>query len=292
MNKHAYLIMAHNEPVLLLYLLKCLDDERNDIFLHFDKSFKEISPETIEVNIKHASYEIIESEEVEWGSYSQINVTYKLLKTAFKHNNYSYYHFISGVDLPLKTQNELHYFFEENYGQEFMSYGKVNEWVIARRYQHFYYPKLIRIFNRTQVRYINYLLGIIQRILFIKKKLPNNFEFHMGGNWFSITNHLVKILIEKENFVNALFRNGFLVDEIAFNSVLMNSDRRIKVSEMQNLRYVDWKRGNPYVWTINEYEELISKNIFFARKFSLNKDKEIIEKICKEIHNIKESPII
>ena len=33
MNKHAYLIMAHGEPDVLLQLL---DDERNDVFLHID----------------------------------------------------------------------------------------------------------------------------------------------------------------------------------------------------------------------------------------------------------------
>lgn len=36
MKKHAYLIMAHNEWNLLNKLIKCIDDERNDIFLHID----------------------------------------------------------------------------------------------------------------------------------------------------------------------------------------------------------------------------------------------------------------
>lgn len=35
--KHAYLIMAHNNPGVLKVLLEMIDDERNDIFLHVDK---------------------------------------------------------------------------------------------------------------------------------------------------------------------------------------------------------------------------------------------------------------
>lgn len=35
-NKHAYLIMAHNEPEVLSTLIRLLDDPRNDIFLHID----------------------------------------------------------------------------------------------------------------------------------------------------------------------------------------------------------------------------------------------------------------
>lgn len=37
MNKHAYLIIAHNEPYLLETLVNLIDDERNDIFIAVDK---------------------------------------------------------------------------------------------------------------------------------------------------------------------------------------------------------------------------------------------------------------
>ncbi len=37
MSKHAYLVMAHNDWSLLSKLLRCIDDPRNDIFIHIDK---------------------------------------------------------------------------------------------------------------------------------------------------------------------------------------------------------------------------------------------------------------
>ena len=36
-NKHAYCIIAHNEPKILATLVELIDDERNDIFLLVDK---------------------------------------------------------------------------------------------------------------------------------------------------------------------------------------------------------------------------------------------------------------
>ena len=33
---HAYLIIAHDQFDLLESLLKCIDDERNDIYIHID----------------------------------------------------------------------------------------------------------------------------------------------------------------------------------------------------------------------------------------------------------------
>ena len=41
-NRHAYLIMAHNEWELLNTLLSLIDDSRNDIFLHIDKKVKKM----------------------------------------------------------------------------------------------------------------------------------------------------------------------------------------------------------------------------------------------------------
>ena len=40
MGKHAYLIIAHNNLSLLRRLFLALDDERNDIYLHFDARAK------------------------------------------------------------------------------------------------------------------------------------------------------------------------------------------------------------------------------------------------------------
>ena len=37
MGKHAYLILAHTDMVQLQRLISCLDDRRNDIYVHIDK---------------------------------------------------------------------------------------------------------------------------------------------------------------------------------------------------------------------------------------------------------------
>ncbi len=283
--------MAHNEPMVLLWLLKCLDDERNDIFLHLDINFQNtIDHDLIKKNVNSSSIFFLKSHEVNWGGYSQVKVTFELLKMSSRTNEYSYYHFISGVDLPLKSQNQLHSFFSEQYDQEFISFGKIRNWKISRRYRHYYSESLVNFFGRKTLRYFNYVIGFAQKVLRVEKKFPKDFEFHMGGNWFSITNHAVKILLAKEKLIEKYFKHGFLIDEVAFNSILMNSERKGKVSTMQNLRYVDWNRGNPYVWSIDDYKELTTSNVFFARKFSYERDKNVVEKIGTEIHGIKEFP--
>ena len=51
------------------------------------------------------------------------------------------------------------------------------------------------------------------------------------------------------------------------------------------MRYIDWNRGKPYTWTLNDFDELIHSKFLFARKFDWNIDKEIIIKIKEYIEN-------
>lgn len=45
------------------------------------------------------------------------------------------------------------------------------------------------------------------------------------------------------------------------------------------MRLIDWRCGNPYIFTKTDYDELVSSSMMFARKFDPNVDSEIIEMI-------------
>ena len=48
MGRHAYLIMAHNQFDLLCKLIRELDYELNDIYIHIDKKAGEIMKRNLE----------------------------------------------------------------------------------------------------------------------------------------------------------------------------------------------------------------------------------------------------
>ena len=67
-----------------------------------------------------------------------------------------------------------------------------------------------------------------------------------------------------------------------------NSEFAVKICnpntmpQIPDTRYIDWERGsnnNPYVFRTSDYEELKNASGLFARKFDLNVDKEIVEKL-------------
>ena len=113
MRKHAYLIMAHTQPELLKKLVELLDDERNDIYIHIDAKAVDFPMKEIADAVKKANCIFAERTDVKWGSYSQIHCEMVLLKEAVK-QEHAYYHLLSGMDLPIKSQNEIHAFFEKH----------------------------------------------------------------------------------------------------------------------------------------------------------------------------------
>ena len=70
--KHAYLIMAHNEPYILEKLLRLIDDERNDIYLHIDKKWKNFDFEKFKNVVRKSNIYFSDRLDVRWGTYSQI----------------------------------------------------------------------------------------------------------------------------------------------------------------------------------------------------------------------------
>ena len=138
--KFAYLIIAHNEPEVFGTLLGLLDDERNDIFVHVDAKADIAQFRRFETERSKLCF--IDRMSVYWGDESQVEVELRLLRSARSAGRYDYYHLLSGVDLPLKSQNYIHRFFAEHAGAEFVcvthSDFNVSDLERKTRYYHFF----------------------------------------------------------------------------------------------------------------------------------------------------------
>ena len=108
MKRHAYLIKAHHQFDLLEKLLRLLDDERNDIYIHIGVGVN-YDRARFEKCVKRSGIFFVYPVKESWGGYSQIESELHLFEAAAE-NSYAYYHLLSGVDLPLKTQDEIHAF--------------------------------------------------------------------------------------------------------------------------------------------------------------------------------------
>lgn len=66
-NRHAYLIICHNNFKILQMLLSAIDDDRNDIYIHVDKKAVDVPFEDIRGAVCHSPLTFIERVSVNWG---------------------------------------------------------------------------------------------------------------------------------------------------------------------------------------------------------------------------------
>ena len=290
MKKQAILIMYHKDYYILEKLLKQIDSKYFDIYLHVDKKVKNFDYEYTKSLIKNSDIYFTKRLNVKWSSYSQIECELLLLKEAIN-KNYTYYHLISGNDLLIKKNKIIYDFYNDNNGWEFVGYqhiDKVTEDQLERvKYYHLFngnrrhkYKFVCSLSNK-----IYYNLLRVERKLKINRLRNNDIVIRKGANWFSITNDLAKYVVSKEKEIKKMYRHTNCADEIFLQTIVYNSKFRDKIfnkyhDEHGNIkRFIDWNRGEPYVFTLEDYDEIINSKCFFARKFSSEKDKEIIDKI-------------
>lgn len=301
MEKHAYLIMAHNNFDLLQKELLLLDDERNDIFIHIDKKVKGVDEAYITQYVKAAKVYFIPRISVNWAAYSGVQCEIDLLKYATKQGKYAYYHLLSGVDLPLKTQDEIHSFFEKEKGKEFVAFDRpVVRTEDIRRVQRYYLFQQLYGRNYKSARYILFygfdkLFIKVQDLLKVER-FPKKTDICLqkGPNWFSITDDLARYVVTQEKWIQKHFKYTKSADEVVIQTIVNSSEYKKRLyqnglSAKTNacLRKIDWGRGKPYTWTSREYEELIQSSCLFARKFDPGVDAEIIDRIVEYVRKEK-----
>lgn len=291
-NKHAYLIIAHNEPWLLQTLVNLIDDERNDIFITIDSR----SDSSLFKDIKAVKSHLTFTKQCDnrWGSVKQIETEYVLFEAAQNSSRYSYYHLLSGQDLPIKSQDYIHDVCDRLQGKEFVGFDKNTEDVLRgiefkTRYYHILHShfRCSNIFEKIIIYAIQKSCLLLQKQLGIRRKYPVRLK--KGCNWVSITDDFLKYLLERKEKVVKMFNHTFCPDEIFLQTVLWNSPFRDNIFDVENeyhscLRYIDWNRGKPYTWTGSDFDELMDKSneCFFARKFS-SKNKDLILRIVKSL---------
>lgn len=170
--KHAYLILAHNNFYTLKVLLKLLDNENNDIYIHIDKKTRNVPKEEILSVVQKSNLHWVTPIKTYWGHSSLVNAELKLIKTAILNGEYEYLHLISGVDLPLKKQSEIHKFFEDNKGKEFVGFSNLKNNYEDRVKYYYWLQKYEK--NSKIIAKLQEILTKFQKILKVNRLKNSN----------------------------------------------------------------------------------------------------------------------
>ncbi|MBP9998184.1 MAG: hypothetical protein KBS67_02970 [Bacteroidales bacterium] len=293
MTKHAYLILAHKSKEQICKLLELLDHERNDIYLHLDGKSKLKYSDFKSCCKKSGLFMATPRRTVSWGGVSIMRTELQLLRQATA-GSYQYYHLLSGQDLPIKSQDAIHSFFDRNQGKEFLTLWENNE----QTYNSFHYrtilPENNRFFLAKKLKTMN--------LIFQKrhhKMVNRDMEESFASQWFSITDAFAKYTVEHEKWLNSVFRRSGQTDELFLATLLANSpfkdnlydktlyNEKDGVHSGGSMRYIDWTNSangrHPATLTAKDFDALMASDSFWARKFDIQQDATIIDMIYNRL---------
>jgi len=288
--KHAYLILAHHQFDLLQCLVEALDDARNSIFIHIDLKIDSL-PQVV-VNRAELSF-ISDRIAVSWGDVSVVEAEYALLQAAVQQGPFAYYHLLSGVDMPLKSPDEIHTFFLQHNKKEFIGFSQYDySKEVERKVQRYHlFPKDFRASSGCLAwskRVCSFLFIKMQEYLGYKRH--KNWQFKKGTQWISITHEFASYVLMHRQEVLQMYQHSFCADEIFIQTLCWNSRFKERVYDLQNeanaaLRLIQWQNNGLIDWELKDYRVLMESSLLFARKFN-SRHIAVVQQILQQIKSV------
>ena len=279
---------------MLRVMAAMLDHPLNDIYIHIDRKV-DITP-FLDIETKYSTVNFLpERIKVEWGGTSQIDVELLIFEYALNHGNYSYFHMMSGQDLPLHSQDYIHDFIDNKHpGCEFVTVNNeyesdLRDLEYKTRYYHFFVKNLSdsdHSFSHYWHYYLHALAIKVQRLVGVRRHYP--FPLKKSLHFVSVTKAFVTYLLSKKDLIKRTFVHTLCADEIFLQSILWNSDFRGKLYSppspkcVGSMRKILWVNHKAHIWNIDDYDSLVSSEDLFALKFTSD-DKSLLLKLAQ--HN-------
>lgn len=300
--KIAYLILAHKRPGQFKRLVKTLNSETTQIFVHID-SRVDIN-QFQSVDTQHAIF-LQDRMAPNWGGYSLLLTMLHVLRTAMAAGDFDYFQFLSGLDYPIKTDQEITQFYENAAGNSYLfSYPLVPGAPKAETFRRYYFVDQIAQLPKGLHAAAHKFESLVSHIL--PDRTLNGYKPHRGSQWICLHRDAAEYCMaylqtpKGKQFLD-FFKYSWGSDEIMFPILLLNSAlaARIQFDPYENdhanyaenmfaLHYIDWNRNRerPAIFEDYDFDALKASKALFARKFNLEKSSALLARIDLELRQV------
>ena len=302
-----YLILAHKNPEQLSMLCNSLESSVSYIYAHIDAN---VDQSFFESYLQKNKIEYIRDRVniYRWW-FSMVQATLNWIKQIFpKMKKNDHIVVMSWQDFPIKSQNYIHTILQKNKWKSFVWYVKQpnDERDITKRVTKYYFHDLIvpdwidiclkkilwffiavpplrnQIFGYIWQRVVNFFLP--QRKTLLKK-----YNLYRGSQRQILSYDLVKYISElvgssEGKLLIKLFKNTAGPDELFFQTVFLNSQYKETIENFTHW-YMDRKTWDtlPKILTMEDFPLMKNSPYFFARKFDMDLDKNILNHLSSEL---------
>lgn len=307
----AYLIMCHKNVDQVIRLAKKIKTENSHVYIHADKHMENVEfDKLLTLKNNHGIFILEDRLHGKLFDRTLVDIEVKLLlfaKSSF--GDYKYYVLLSGQDYPIKNINEIENQLEKSYPAPFIDctpYDKQN-WVGSSFRTCSFIKKYIQWITSTLkkgiIRYFHRIIQItLSKIIEVLKLTTydvlkrKGVKLYGGSQWWILPDKIVTYICDEylkmDSYIKILLNGSGSPDETFFQTVAMRSAYR-DIIELNPIDRVSqncktWSYfsdngkpfvGHPYVFTINDFEKLKKSDFWFARKFDITEDTEILNKL-------------
>lgn len=285
--KIAYLISCYMDPVQLGRLVKALNDENVDFFIHVDKK---VDAAPFRGNISLSNITWVEPRvTVEWGANSQVQVLMKMLESALQKGAYDRYISMTGTDYPIYSNEEIRNFFNKNVEKEFIA-GKDKTTHNPEIEGRYYTGDLILTLPKVLAKVLRRCQHIFFSLPFIRREpytYINGKKAHIwsGSEYWALSHACAAYVLKtysKEKELQKFIKYTKIPSERVVQTIVFNSefkDRAVEagcdvsfqdVTLLHKVEYTDQIK----IYTEKDFEELVnSKKIFFRKAYTGKSDR-------------------
>lgn len=294
-----YLILAHKKPHQTEQLIRLLQDGKSLFFIHLDKKVnsrhflnceKLDSVQFIKKNVK-----------CDWGKFGLVQASLNSFEEIKNFMNANYidtdYHCImmSGEDLPLQSNQNIHEFLKNKRGTTFLHHWELpySGWWNGGffRFESLYFFEYNTF--KKQNYWLNKLITKLKLTHLIPinrfKKIYPNITFFGASQWMILSKEMIESLLEEtkmnRKFVS-LFKHVLAPDELYF-PMLIHTFLKNKLDSIENcathLVLFDGHKPNPNYLSLLDLQSNMSDNLLFARKFDENINIDSINYVLQQI---------
>lgn len=294
----AFIVLAHHRPAQLAQLLRSLEHPDTDIYLHIDRRVRVDPFRSVLSNSGISDIELLPRRASHWGGLGAVDAALDGLRLGFR-DRCEYFILLSGQDFPLKPASETVQFFAERRRESYLAYFPLpdSRWLYDGRMRTEFYS--YDLFGRRETCFprgeeppsLNIKGRVLNALLRLwtarkpSRRFPSYLRPYGGSSWWNLNRDAARFVldfVDRHPDYRAYHEYTLAADEIFFHSILLGTEfAEAHTIVNDSLRFMVWPpdSSHPKTLSAEELPAIIASGKPFARKFDLELDRSVIEKL-------------
>lgn len=285
-EKHAVLISVYKDMEYLELLVKKLSPDF-DVYIHVDKSSREIKKEQIQYLEKQYHCVCLSNYVCCWAGFNVLLAYIDMLRIAVQ-KEYKYYHIITGEDIPVKSAREIYNYFKDN-DRIYISLHEAITDNLKDRYK-YWYPFVNKDPRARPWQQLNAVSLTLQKFFRVnRKRIGCEEKVYKGYVYGSLPHDAVRYVLDYVD-KNPLFMRDlsmcYIMEELFFQTILGNSPYRNRIAK-NCLRYSVWEYkydSIPGYLDEEDIRAIDAGDYIFARKVNKKFSEQLIQEMDRRYY--------